>query len=194
MYRLLLFTVFALLPVALLYGPIAAETGIRSVQAEFTQEKQMKILSRPLLSRGTFVFQAPQSLRWEYHTPLRSIMLLHNGRMAKMVERNGRFEKESRDGISSMQIILEEISSWLDGRFTDNPMFIVDTSKERTVLLTPKEPGLQAVISRIELQRGEQAGVIDSVTIFEGADGWTKLTFSNTVLNEEIPAKVFQEP
>jgi hypothetical protein len=111
-----------------------------------------------------------------------------------MVERNGRFEKESRAGISSMQIILEEISSWLDGRFTDNPMFIVDTSKEQTVLLTPKEPGLQAVISRIELQRGEQDGVIDSVTIFEGTDGWTKLTFSNTVLNQEIPAKVFQEP
>jgi len=140
------------------------------------------------------VFQAPQSLRWEYHTPLRSIMLLHKGRMAKMVERNGRFTEENRAGISSMQIILEEISSWLDGRFTDNPMFVVDTSRARTVLLSPKEPGLQAIISRIELQLGEPDGVIDSVTIFEGADSWTKLTFSNTVLNQVIPATVFQEP
>ena len=194
MYRLLPFIVLALLAVALFSGPVVAETGIRSVQADFTQEKQMKILSRPLLSRGTLVFQAPQSLRWEYHTPLRSIMLLHKGRMAKMVERNGRFTEENRAGISSMQIILEEISSWLDGRFTDNPMFVVDTSRARTVLLSPKEPGLQAIISRIELQLGEPDGVIDSVTIFEGADSWTKLTFSNTVLNQVIPATVFQEP
>ena len=165
---------------------------LRSVQADFSQEKHLQILARPLLSSGLFIFQAPQSLRWEYQTPLHSIMLMHDGRIEKTIERNGRFERDNGAGVSSMQIILQEIGSWLDGRFTDNPLFSCNRSDERTVIHTPKEKGLQAVISRIELRLGKQEGMMDSVTIFEGPDAWTRLTFTNIVLNREIPESFFR--
>ena len=47
------------------------------------------------------------------------------------------------------------------------------------------------MISRIELRLGQQEGVMDSVTIFEGQDAFTRLTFANTVLNREIPESFF---
>ena len=90
-----------------------------------------------------------------------------------------------------MQIVLQDIGSWLDGRFTDNPVFNVTRTDERTVVLTPKEPGLQSIISRIELQLGQEEGVMESVTIFEGPDAFTRLTFTRAVLNREIPASTF---
>ena len=172
----------------------AAEKSVRlhSIQADFIQETHLKILSRPLVSRGIFAFQAPQSLRWEYFSPLHTIMLMQNGRMEKFIERNGRFEQDKGMGAGSMQFILPEISSWLEGRFADNPVFTTLRKDERTIVLTPKEQGLQAVISAIELHLGRQEGVMDSVTIFEGPDAFTRLTFSNIVLNREIPESSFR--
>ena len=165
---------------------------LTSVQADFTQEKHLKILARPLLSRGVFAFQAPQSLRWEYLAPLHSIMVMHDGRIDKAIERDGRLERDNGTGISSMQIILQDIGSWLDGRFSDNPVFTVSRPDGQTVVLIPKEQGLAAVISRIELRLGRQAGVMESVTIFEGPDAWTRLTFANAVLNRAIPESRFR--
>ncbi len=165
---------------------------LHSVQADFTQETHLKILARPLVSHGIFVFEAPQSLRWEYRDPVRSIMLMHDGRMEKMIEKNGRFEKDTGLGIGSMQIILPEISNWLDGRFADNPVFSVARIDKQTIVLTPKDQGLRALISAIRLHLGDQEGVMDSVTIMEGPDAYTRLTFSHIVLNRQIPESTFR--
>ena len=196
MGRLLVILPVLLIFMAAISGVDGALAGgsLRSVQAEFSQEKHLPILARPLISTGTFAFQAPQSLRWEYHSPLHSVLLMDGGHVTKLVERDGRLAEEGGAGLGSMEIIMKEISSWLDGRFTDNPMFAVDQSKAGLVVLTPKDAGLAALISRIELRLGAEAGLIDSVTIFEGAEAWTKLSFANAVLNREIPASVFRKP
>ncbi|OQX06748.1 MAG: hypothetical protein BWK76_25765 [Desulfobulbaceae bacterium A2] len=175
-------------------SPAPAAPRLRSVQADFTQEKHLKILARPLLSNGRFFFQAPQSLRWEYTAPVPSILLLHNGSMKKFVRREGRLVEDADQGLDAMQFVLTEISGWLDGRFVDNEVFSVTRPDEETVVLTPKGSGMTAVISGIELKLSDRAGLLDRVTIFEGPDSRTVMTFSQRVLNEEIPAASFMTP
>ena len=68
--------------------------GIRSVAAPFTQKKQMKILARPLVSEGRFYFQGPDSLRWEYTAPVRSILLMHRGKVRRYVFSGGEWLEE----------------------------------------------------------------------------------------------------
>ena len=46
-----------------------AARDIRTVQADFTQEKHLQILAQPLVSRGRLIFAAPDRLRWEYEAP-----------------------------------------------------------------------------------------------------------------------------
>ena len=171
--------------------PQVQPVQLRSVQADFIQEKHLKILARPIVSTGSFTFQAPQSLRWEYRTPIRSILLMHGGKVRKFVEREGVLAEDKGMRLDAMQVVLAEISNWLDGRFTDNAMFTVSFPKKQTILLTPKEQGFAALISSIELKLGEQAGLLDKVIIFEGPDASTSLTFSNRIINKEIPAAVF---
>lgn len=174
-------------------GRAAEQNALRlqSIQADFIQEKHLKILVRPLVSTGSLTFQAPQSLRWEYHTPVRSILLLHGGRVRKFMRRDGQLVADKGMGLDSMQVILGQISSWLDGRFTDNEMFRVSFADDRTVLLTPKQQALAGLISKIELQLADRKGLLDAVTIYEGPDSYTRMTFSNRVLNKQIPASVF---
>lgn len=167
---------------------------LRSVQADFIQEKHLKILARPIISTGTFTFQAPQSLRWEYRTPIRSVLLMHGGKVKKFMERDGVLTEDKGMRLDAMQVVLAEISNWLDGRFTDNAMFTVAFPDKQTILLTPKDQGLAALISSIRLKLADQAGLLDEVTIFEGPGSSTTLTFSNRTINRKVPASLFTNP
>ena len=171
--------------------PPAQAIKIHSVQADFRQEKNLKILARPIISTGTFTFQAPQSLRWEYRSPVHSILLMHDGKIRKFMERDGKLTENTGMQLDSMQVVLAEISNWLDGRFTDNTMFTVAFPDKQTIVLTPKDQGLAALISSIRLKLADQAGLLDEVTIFEGPGSSTILTFSNRTLNREIPVSLF---
>nr|MBF0223694.1 outer membrane lipoprotein carrier protein LolA [Desulfobulbaceae bacterium] len=96
---------------------------LKAVRAEFTQEKHLKILARPIISKGFFIYQAPGSLRWEYASPVKSLLLMHNGRSKKYIQRDDELVLEQGISLESMQIVLQEITHWLNGRFTDNPTF-----------------------------------------------------------------------
>lgn len=167
---------------------------LHSVQAVFTQEKHLKILARPLISQGMLTFQSPQSLRWEYLQPMHTVLLLHDGQIDKRIERDGHFERDNGSGVDTMRIVLQDIGSWLDGRFNDNPLFTVRRLDQQTLELRPKDPGMESVIKRIELRLGTQKGVVEQVTIVEGDEDFTVITFSQVVLNEDIPAKRFTAP
>ena len=185
----LIFTFTTLISSGLCTEP--APVQIQSVQADFTQEKHLRILARPIVSTGAFIFAAPQSLRWEYRTPIPSILLMHGGKIRKYIQKNGEFTEDQGMRLDSMQIVLTEISNWLDGRFSENDIFRVSQPDSHTVLLTPKEQSFANLISKIELQLADQLGLLDRVTIFEGPDSYTTMIFSNRILNQEIPVSVF---
>ena len=192
----LIFAFLFFLPGVVSAGEIAGTETFRlhSVRADFRQEKHLQILARPIISDGTFIFQAPGSLRWEYLSPVRSVLLMHEGKMKKFIEQGGRLQEDKTMGFDTMQVVLADIANWLDGRFADNDMFIVTFPDDRTVLLVPKDKGLAALISSIELKVAGQKGLLDAVTIFEGPHSSTRLIFSKRILNQEIPASLFIAP
>ena len=167
---------------------------VESVQADFTQEKQLPILVRPIFSRGRFVFQEPDSLRWEYFSPVRTVLLMHDGHIRKFVQHGEKFEEEQGMGVDSMQIVLQEITGWLDGEITDTPTFRVQEKNDDLVILTPKHEALAKIISSIELKLLGHSGLMESVTLNEGEKSLTRMVFSNGKLNEKIPAIIFTNP
>jgi len=167
---------------------------ISSVRGEFTQTRHMKILARPLVSTGTFLFRTPDSLRWEYRSPIRSILLTHSGRTNRFVQRNDELVVDSSANLQSMQMVVQEIGQWLKGRFDENPAFTSSLEPGRKIVLVPKEPSFAALIQRIEIVLSERDGVIESVTILEGRDSFTRIEFDQVALNQPIEDSLFREP
>jgi hypothetical protein len=168
--------------------------GITSVQAEFVQEKNLPILAKPLVSKGVFYYQAPRSLRWEYQWPVRSILTVHDGRVQRFVSTGpAGFHEESGAGLEAMQVVVEEITQWLAGRFDNNPMFQSHLEPGKQIVLVPKDGAFQKVIQRIVLKLGSQPGVMQSVTIYESENAFTQLTFKNTMLNAKLENTLFQK-
>ena len=171
----------------------SAAGSVTSLSADFVQEKHMQILARPLVSSGVFYFQSPASLRWEYRAPVRNILLMHDNRTERYVETASGLTRETGAGHQAMQIVLEQISQWLGGRFDENPMFAANLEPGPKIVLTPKEKAFSRMIHHIDLVLSERPGIIDSVVIYESKDSFTKLVFKNAVLNQPIDAALFRK-
>ncbi len=167
---------------------------IRSVQADFVQEKHLAILAHPIVSTGRFTFKAPVSLRWEYFTPVHTVLLMDDGRTRKYVSQNGEFVEEHGMGVDSMQIVLQEITGWLDGEINDTPTFIAEPEKDGYIILRPRDQALARIVSRIELKLMGTSGLMESVTLYEGPESFTRMVFAEAVLNEAILPSVFRQP
>ncbi|MFH1083053.1 MAG: outer membrane lipoprotein carrier protein LolA [Pseudomonadota bacterium] len=171
---------------------IRGATGtIKTIRADFIQEKHLNILSRPLISKGVLYYQAPNSLRWEYTSPVRSILLMHKGKIRRYIKTGNDFVEDSRMNPKGTQIVLQEIALWLGGRFSDDPAFDATLEDGRKVVLTPKEKAFSKMIEHIDLKLSDTPGIIESVTIYEGQDSYTRLEFLNTVINKEIKEALF---
>jgi outer membrane lipoprotein-sorting protein len=168
---------------------------IRSVQADFVQEKQLPILARPLRSRGILLFQAPDSLRWEYQSPVRSLLLLHRGRSRSFIDRDGVLVEQRNMAASGLNMILTELTGWLQGNFHDTATFQVHRDKSGGLIrLVPRKPGLRAILKEIDLEPGGRPGLLRSVRIVEDRDALTILSFSNVRINQPIAPQRFTQP
>jgi len=164
---------------------------IQSLQATFIQKKQMKILLRPLISKGRFFFKRSASIRWEYQSPINSVLTMHRGEVKRFFKRDGKVVQDSGTNLQVMQVVMQNISRWLGGRFDDNPDFKTTLVKNR-ILLT-STTALSDMIERIELQLSSRPGVIESITIFEDGENYTKIEFKGLEINQPIADSVFEE-
>lgn len=166
---------------------------INSVQAEFIQKKHMEILSRPLVSKGKLYFQAPQSLRWEYTSPVHSILLMHGGTVTRYIKKDGAVTKDSSARLQSMQIVLQEIIMWMKGNFDANPGFTPQLKPGRIIVLIPKEKSMEEIIQRIELKLSKEPGVIQSIMIYESKKSYTVIDFGRVIMNARLPDSFFRD-
>lgn len=171
----------------------AAAEKIFSIKGDFVQEKHMPILARPLIAHGYFAYQRPSSLRWEYRKPLKSILLLHDGKVNRYLHTEAGWVEDAAANLQSMDFILQEISNWLNGRFEANPLFHAEVGKDKTVILTPKDESMDQFIRRIELVMADQPGIMKQVTIYEGEDVFTRFTFVHPLINDTIAPSEFRK-
>lgn len=116
---------------------------------------------------------------------------MHKGKIRRYIKTGNDFVEDSRMNPKGTQIVLQEIALWLGGRFSDDPAFDATLEDGRKVVLTPKEKAFSKMIEHIDLKLSDTPGIIESVTIYEGQDSYTRLEFLNTVINKEIKEALF---
>lgn len=171
----------------------SAAEKIVSIKGDFIQEKQMPILAHPLVARGYFAYQRPASLRWEYQQPVKSVLLLNDGKVHRFILSDSGWLEDKAANAQSMEFILQEIAKWLNGRFEDNPMFRISVEAGNKIIMTPKDKSMDRFIQRIELQMADKPGVMKEVVIFESTDSFTRFTFIDPQINEPIAPVEFQK-
>lgn len=173
----------------------ADAANIKTVQADFVQKKIMKILSRPLVSEGKFFYEAPDSFRWEYLKPLKSVVLSNKGEARRFIMSQGKMVEDNSGGVRAVRIVLDEVINWTGGRFDQNPAFKAYLKEGETTLITlvPVEQNMAGMIEKIEITVIKKSKAIKSVRIIENDNAATVIDFSNVEINKAINASVFRD-
>ena len=169
--------------------------NIRSVRAEFLQKRYLKILTKPLWSEGKLFFYIPDSLRWEYLNPLRSVMLQKGNTIQIYNFSEGVWKPEMAQAVEARRMVLAEISQWFQGRFDESKAFrhLYSPGPPARVTMVPGE-GIDRFIQRIEIILSVRPGVIDRVEMEEPGGSRTSIEFRNVEINSSFSPEVFEKP
>ena len=165
---------------------------IQTISAQFDQEKHLEILIKPLISKGAFYFRSPGSLRWEYFSPIQSILLMHDGRVRRFIGSESGFKEDAGPGLQAMEMVLQEITLWLKGEFTDNPNYHSSLEGDNKIVMVPRNKAFAKIIQKIEILLSDRPGVIETVTIYEGKTSFTKIRFRDAKINQGVVDTLFE--
>ncbi len=174
----------------------AAAASVETVDARFTQAKHLKILAKPLVSSGRFAFRAPDSIRWEYERPIRTVLLMDRGTLARYAQRGGAWVPDAAARVEAMRVVVSEIQGWLTGRFEQSDTFAakLEPGPVTKVVLTPKDQAMADFIQRIVLTLAAAPGELAEVEIVESATARTVLRFEDSRINADLPPDTFEPP
>lgn len=172
-----------------------AAESIRTLKADFTQKRHLKILDAPLISKGRLYYRAPDLLRWEYSSPVRSVMLKRGEGITVYQFLEGSWKADSSQAVEVRRMIFAEINRWLKGRFNEASGFTpsYDSGPPVCITMSPREE-FKRFLDRIELIFSERPGIIRSVEMIESQEARTRIEFTNLEINAHIPAGIFEKP
>jgi outer membrane lipoprotein-sorting protein len=176
-----------------------AAASIKSIETSFVQTRTLKILTKPLVSRGIMAFRRPNDLRWEYQSPLETLLVAKGGNIHRLIKHGTTWVADVSGRMEAMKIVLGEINLWLDGDFSSSKTFRPELHPARAgqaahVALIPLDPSLGKIIARITIGFGERPGTVSAIDIFEEGEGVTRIVFENARFDQSIPDQRFEPP
>ena len=160
-----------------------------TLQADFRQEKELALLSKPEVSTGTFVYSKPNNVLWSYDAPKRVQMLITNGKLTTFYPELNKAEtldvKRFEDRIFKYMGAtgaIEELARYFDFTFTNKPsepVYVLD--------LKPKTGAVAKRVQRIKLWIDKKSYLTKKIEYVEGDGDITRYEFTNIKVNQPVP-------
>jgi Outer membrane lipoprotein carrier protein LolA-like len=145
-------------------------------QGAFQQEKQLKFLRKPLLSRGTFTYDQGKGVIWKTLTPIPSTLLFNDGHL---LTSQGEQAVPPAFGRVFKALLGGEISRLGEG-------FAIIGKEQKSswqLLLTPKDELLKKVISTVVLTGDAELRLLE---LLEVNGNMTRIRFSEIIHPERL--------
>lgn len=170
----------------------AAAQKTNSIKADFTQDKNLSMLSEKITSKGNFWFKKDSRVRMEYNQPFKYLMILNKD---KAYIKDG--QKESKVSTSSNKMFKQINKIMIDcmqGTALDNTDFKTRVFENKTnalVELTPVAKGMKTMFKSINVIVDKKDFSVVSIQMQELSGDNTIMRFTNKELNAAIPDNLF---
>jgi outer membrane lipoprotein-sorting protein len=170
----------------------AASQKLNSLQSDFTQEKNLSMLSEKIISKGKFWFKKENKVRMEYNQPFTYLMIM-NG--SNIYIKDG--QKENRVSTSSnklFQQINKIVVDCVKGTAFNNTDFKINVFESRStylIELTPVVKNLQDIFKHINVIVDRKDYSVVSIKMTEPSGDYTNISFTNKILNSNPADALF---
>ncbi len=168
---------------------------LRTLQADFIQEKASEFLAAPESSRGTVSFASPDRVRWEYLSPKPVSLVIHDDVMLTWYRDLGRAERVRIGRLSSQVFQYLNANSSLDSLlryFRANVSFPKDLSEPFKVELIPRFARVARRLASMTLWIDRKLFLPVRVRYVEPNGDVTEYQLQHLRINEPIPPERFE--
>ena len=170
----------------------AASQKINSIKADFTQEKNLSMLSDKIISKGKFWFKKDNKVRMEYNQPFQYLMILNNN---NIYIKDGQKENKISAGSNKLfQQVNKIVLDCVRGTAFSNTDFKVNAFESKQtylVELTPVVKNLKDIFKNIDVIIDKKDYSVNTIAMNEVAGDNTTIHFINKEINTNLPDALF---
>jgi outer membrane lipoprotein carrier protein len=171
--------------------------GLKTLQADFIQERSLAVFDEALQSQGRLCFASPDRLRWELRKPYHSVLLLNGSGVAKWDIDQGRAKRAKLGGREALQAALGQILAMLRGDFGSiksgfsMQLALGKNGGPDLLSLKPKGQALGRYLSELKFTIEPQRHRVLELALLEPGGDATVVRFSHQVEDQPLDASVF---
>ncbi len=156
----------------------AKQAKIKTVSANFTQEKKTKLLTKPIRTDGRFLYKQPDRIRWEYKGNV-NLQVIFNGKDIWLYYPELK-EADKLSGLSQYGSLMQFDVLSMSRDYT------ITARKEKTIIFLKFSPKAKGPISQIEMEVPEESSFPRMVKLFDQNNEPTTITFRDVKLNPDM--------
>ena len=164
----------------------------QTIASDFIQYKHMDFLSNDIETFGKLFFKSPNLLKWEYTQPYSYSVIFKNDKL--LINDDGtksNIEMGSNKLFKQLNQLM--INSVRGDMFTEEDFTISYAHAKNGYKVTyqPKDEQIAAYIASFELLFNRENGMVSEVKMIEPSQDFTRIVFSNRILNKAIDDAIF---
>ncbi len=164
-----------------------------NIHSDFIQEKHLDLFEEVIISKGEFYFKKPNSIRWQYNTPISyTIVLTKNKVQIKDEESLKEYDMSSNPIFKEINKLL--LSS-LNGNILSSKDFKIEyfsSNNEYMARLLPQNTAMTDVLNSIEIYFNKIDFGVIGIKLNENTDDYTYIKFNQRIINGQIPDSIFK--
>lgn len=171
----------------------AAAQAMTSLQCDFVQTKQLKMLNDKMVSEGKMYYSQKDKLRWEYVKPYQYIFIMNGDRvLLKNKERSDVIDVRQNKIFREIARIM--MSSVVGDCLSDDRSFKTSISTaggEWVATLLPQRKDIKQLFQKIILHFDQRQATVSRVELVEKNGDQTTIDLKNIRKNETIAPRTF---
>jgi len=171
-------------------------SGLKTIQTDFIQEKNLALFKQKLILKGKIFIQKPGMLSWRVFTPLCYSLVINGSKISQWDQDTNQVQSVSLSKNPSFQAAIQQMQNWFSGTYKSmrGEYQISLISKNPLKLeFIPKEKSMAGnFIQRVTVLFQDDQQYIKEIGILEKSGDSTLLVFINALLNQEISPKAWE--
>ena len=165
----------------------------KSIKSNFTQVKNLNVVSEKITSNGTFRFLRENKIRMEYLQPYRYLLIINQDKVIiKDGQKTSSFSSRSN---KLFTVINNIIMDCVQGTALDNKDFtpaVFTNDKNELLIMTPAKKELKEYFENIQVYLDAKDGSVVKIDMLEPSGDNTVITFTEKQINVPVSDTEFR--
>ncbi len=166
--------------------------SVNSIESDFTQEKNLSILSEKVNSKGHFVFKKENMLRWEYFLPYKYLIVINKEKIwIKDDKKTSKYDMNTNKvfkEINDIMISCVQGTIFKAGKFA---ITYFENEKLYKLELTPLQKNMKESLKKINMYFDKNVTSVFKLDMIEPNEDYTTLEFINKKINAAVADNIF---